>query len=288
MKIPSYLQEKKKTSNSQFFQKLVPHNFFSSNSIIISKYIIRNIPYYHEFFLPIQSYKNAKISDSDEKFILIITENKGETKSFYDLFYEKNDKKIMNIYFHGFKTLLLTCQIMIQHGLVHFDVSPNTISFVDDRPYLHNFSHGFQLSNMTDERKSKLFEKSSSYNIHYPPSYHILNYIIQNNLKEVSASVVDYILQEYIENAVIQKLNFSENDWNHFRNFWSRYLINKKNEQLLWKESLHWDTYSIFILHLEFLPRENSNIILEKFSEFLKKNVSGCYCLNDIIDNFIF
>lgn len=288
MKIPKYLQEKKKTTKSQFVQKLVPYNFFSSNNIIISKYIISNITYYHEFFLPVQSHKNAKIIDSDEKFILIITKNKGETKSFYDLFCEKNDKKIINIYFHGFKTLLLTCQIMIQHQLVHFDISPNTISFIDNRPYLHNFSHSFQLSNMTDERKSKLFEKSSSYNIHYPPSYHILNYIIQNNLKEVTAGAMDYILQEYIDNAVLQKLNFSENDWNHFRDFWARYLINKKNEHFLWKESLHWDTYSIFILHLEFLPRENSNVILEKFSEFLKKNICGYYYLNDIIDNFIF
>lgn len=284
MKIPTHLQEKPQAPKKKFTQKLVPFNFFSSNDITISSYIIKYIPYYYEYFLPIQTYKNVKISDSNDKFILIITEDTGEIKRFYD-------KKNMNIYFYGFKTLLSTCQIMIQHQLVHHTICPDSISFINDRPYLRNFSRGFQLENMTDERKGKVFENSSSYNIYYPPSYHILSYITRNNLKEISVSVIDCILQEYIDNATLQKFNFSDNDWNHFRDFWSRYLMNKKNEQLLWRESLKWDTYSIFVMYLEFLPRENGDVILEKFSEFLKKNIYGCYLLNDNIEwfnNFIF
>jgi len=280
MKIPTHLQEKTKASKKKYSQKLVPYNFFSLNDITISNYIIKCIPYYHEHFLPIQTYKNVKISDSTAKFILIITEDSGEIKRFYD-------KKNMNIYFYGFKTLLLTCQIMMQHQLVHFNICPDSISFINNRPYLHNFSHGFQLENMTGERKSKVFGNYSLYNIYYPPSYHVLSYITRNNLKEISASVVDYILQEYIDNAIL-KLNFSDNDWTHFRDAWTRHLMNKKNEQLLWKESLNWDAFSIFIMYLELLPRENGDVILEKFSEFLKKNICEGYSLNDVIDNFIF
>lgn len=286
MKIPTHLQEKTKRSKRQVVQKLVPYNFFSSNDITTSSYIIKYIPYYYEYFLPIQTYKNAKISDSNDKFILIITEDTGEIKRFYDLFCEKNDKKIINIYFHGFKTLLLTCQIMIQHQLVHFGISPNTISFVDNRPYLHNFSHSFQLENMTDERKSKIFEKSSSYNIHYPPSYHILNYIIQNNLKEVSAGIVDFVLQEYIGHSIKHGLRFEETDWTYFREYWTKYLLSKKNIDALFQESLNWDIYGLSILYFQILPGLKDSVFLEKFSEFIKKIICNVYRIEDIIECF--
>ena len=283
MKIPSHLQEKNKKTVARFIQKLDIRDFFSMNSITISNYILSHISYYHEYFIPIHSHKYVKINDDETQYILITIENKKQL-TFYESYSSLNHKKNINIFFNGFKTLLTTCQIMIQSGVVHFNICPDTISFYDYRPYIHDFSQGFLIQNMNDERKSNLFGKYCPHYIHRPPSYHVLCYIVQNNLPTINVGIIDRVLQDYIDNAIKYGLKLSEDTLVHFRESWAHRLMHKKNEEMLMSEFYYWDIYALFILYLQFLPKEDI-IILQNFSEFLKKNICEChrYSLEDII-----
>lgn len=286
MKIPSHLQEKKKTMNNIFIQKLVICDFFSLNNITISNYIKSNIPYYHENFLPIQSHKYVKINNTETQYMLVIIENKKKM-DFYEIFSSLNYKKTINTIFNGFNTLLISCQIMKKYGIVHFNISPESIIFDNYRPYIHNFSQGFLIQSINEERKSILFSKYCPYYIHRPPSYHILCYINQNNVKEVSIGIIDFILQNYIECAIKQGLQMSDEDWSKFREHWTNHLVNKKNDVLLLKESIYWDIYGLCILYYIFLLNLNTTIILEKFLLFLKKNICEYHSLETLSQFFI-
>ena len=290
-----------KKNDYKLVQKILKSDFFSLNDAEISQYIIQDIPYYYHYFIPTQSQRPVTIKENfeqkTEKYILITVQNKKST-SFKEAFQAKTQ---INICVQSFKDLLETCKILKQAKIVHFNFCADSVVFFQKKPILHHFSHSFLLQKMNEERKAKLFGKYSPYCTHWPVSCHVLCYMTQNRLKSLSTGMIHSVLEDYIENMTTAGFHFSEDYWTKFQENWIfslHPLVNKSEKEITMKilaESCKWDIYGLCILYLQlahFLIQMNpdliKNVFIQKFIEFLKKNMQNFDKISDedVTDEF--
>uniref|UniRef100_A0A6C0BAB0 Protein kinase domain-containing protein n=1 Tax=viral metagenome TaxID=1070528 RepID=A0A6C0BAB0_9ZZZZ len=276
--LPHQLQTQTQKRNSFFpktIQSLIRRTSLSLNNIALSNYIIQIIPHYHNYFLPIESHKNVTFDNNKTEFILITRKQLHPTSSSYSVDSNtNNERKAMHSYFNSLKTLLEICSIMQQYKFIHLNIQKNTIHYIHDIPYIHDFSRSFLFKSLTGERKAVLFQSYNPAYIHLPPSYHILCYITQNGLKSPGQGTIDYILQEYINHAIQQGIAFSEKDSFQFRESWTYYLSN--NQQIV-EDCTSWDAYSVLLLYIQQIPVTKQYLsYLEKIRNFLI-HVVLCY-----------
>ena len=284
--LPHQLQTQK--CNSFFpkksIQSLIGRTSFSLNNIALSNYIIQTIPYYHNYFLPIESHKNVTFDNNKPEFILITTKQVFQPQS-------NNERKNIHSYFNSLKGLLEICSIMQQYKFIHLNIQKNAIHYIHDTPYIHDFSRSFLLKSLTGEKKALLFQTYNPGYIHLPPSYHIICYMTQNGLKTRGQGTIDYILQEYLNHAIQQGVPFLEEELLQFRETWTQYLT---NHQTIMQDCISWDTYSVLLLYIQQIPASKQYLpYLEKIRKFLI-HVVLCYpsySLQDIrilLNTFIF
>ena len=154
---------------------------------------------------------------------------------------------------------------------------------------------------MNEERKDKLFGKYSPYCTHWPVSCHVLCYMTQNRLKSLSTGTIHRVLEDYIENMTTAGFHFSDDYWKKFQEKWIfslHPLVNKSEKEITMKilaESWKWDIYGICVLYLQlahFLIQMNTalikNVFIQKFIEFLKKNMQNFDKISDedVTDEF--
>jgi len=277
-----------KKNDHKLVQKIVKSDFFSLNDAEISHYIIKTIPYFYHYFMPIQSQRPVTIKENfekhAEKYILITVPNRKPT-SFKEIFHSKNQ---LHICAQSFKDLLETCIILKKAQIVHFNFCADSVVFFQKKPILHHFSHSFLSQKMNEERKYKLFANYTPYCTHWPVSCHILCYMTQNRLKSLSTGMIHRVLEDYIENMTTAGFHFSEDYWKKFQENWIfslHPLVNKSEKEITMKilsESCKWDIYGLCILYLQlahFLIQMNpdliKNVFIQKFIEFLKKNMQN-------------
>jgi hypothetical protein len=255
-------------------QKIIPLSFFSKNNIFISKFVKETMPFYYHSFLPVLSYKPVLVNGLITNKYIVIESRKVETIQFEEMILIcSNKKKQLFIFLESFQRLYESCKIMQKYHLVHFNLCEDSIIFTKEQPYIQDFSQSFLTSELTGEKKRKLFEIYKPEIKHRPPSWHLFCYISQNNIFTPSLNVIDIILQGYIEN---NSFNLPE----EFRQIWLEYLqkfIHKSKDEIfqeLLKESMNWDTYSLSVLYLKHfhIVKEN-NIFTQNLFEILKKNL---------------
>ena len=273
MKLPTYLNLNKTRPRKSTIQKIVPLDFFSWNNVTISKHIESTVPYFYHYFLPVQSYKEVVLEETSAniKYILVSLP-RSNRQSF--LLSNLNKKTRQFLYLEGFHTLLKTTKIMNLHNIVHSNISKDSIVFIHERPYLQDFSQSF-LSN--GETPPWIFEKYQPHLTNRCPSWHLACYLQKNKLKNVTMNAIEFVLHEYIDHASKYKLN--EDFWIRFYDVWYQNLQKffKKSDvdlrRLCIEESKFWDIYSLSFLYLQHIDNLSDNIFIQKFIDFLKKNI---------------
>jgi hypothetical protein len=256
-------------------QKIVPLSFFSKNNIFISKFIKETIPFYYHHFLPILSYKSVLINGSITDKYIVIESKKVKIQKFQEIIINSsNKKKQVFLFLESFQRLYEICKVMQKYNVVHFNLREDSIIFTNERPYIQDFSHSFIMSEITKERKNKLFETYKPEIKHRPPSWHLFCYISQNNIQSPSLNVIDIVLEDYMENININ-INLSQ----EFREIWTQHFekfIHKSKDEIfqeLLKESKYWDMYSVSFLYLKNFHILKENIFTQNLFEILKKNL---------------
>lgn len=275
MKFPQYLHSTKNIPPKKATQKIVPLDFFCRNNIVMSNHIIKIIPYYYHYFLPMKKYKKLTLDEKKLKYILISLPN-GKT---FPLIH-KNIKTSNFFFIESYRILFDIIKIMNEYNFVHFNISKNSIIFIHERPYLQDFSQSFF---STSETIDYLFECYQPRITNRPPSWHLACYLRENKLTIVSMNNIDQVLQDYID-FLTPKIMISVSDFLiEFRESWAKYLhgfLHKTDVELIQiciRESKLWDTYGISFLYLKHINQLSDDIFIQKFFDFLKKNMCS-YC----------
>jgi hypothetical protein len=255
-------------------QKIVPLSFFSKNAIFISKFVKDTIPFYYHHFLPVLSYKPVLINGSITDKYIVIESKKVKTQKFQEIIIIcSNKKKQLFLFLESFHCLYETCKVMQKYNLVHFNLCEDSIIFTNERPYIQDFSQSFLMSEITEERKNKLFETYQPKLKYRPPSWHLFCYISQNNIQSPSLNTIDIVFNDYIN------LDISQDFTLEFRQIWTQRLekfIHKSKDEIfqeLLKESKYWDMYSLSFLYLKHFHMIKENIFTQNLFEILKKNL---------------
>jgi hypothetical protein len=272
MKLPSYLKATNKKQSPLHLQKIVKIDFFSKNSISMSNYIIKNIPYYYHYFSLIESYKNIISApfnvqcfknDSATQYVIILYPNKQSFRQFFN-----SQSNNTFFYIEGFRRLTEILNTLKKHKIVHFNISEDSIVFSNERPFLSDFSHSF-LTIIPCEIYQPTFTNR-------PPSWHLLCYLTQNKLQSASMSNIDTILHDYIDNAT-KNFDLAEDFWMEFRMTWTeilqRYIHKSREEISKLEKPLNYDIYGLSFLYLKLSSHIKDNIFIQKFIKLLKKNV---------------
>ena len=267
-------QSKAKTNpNAMWNQKLVLLDFFSLNQVAVSNQIISSIPYYYHYFVPIHIYRTTMIQQTPEdqqrqqphrfqaKYLLLTTPKRNIT-TFPEYFSGQNTKKQAHTMISSFKYLLKTCKIMNQHKFIHGNICADTVQFDGTTPLLTNFSHSFFLETLDEERRKMLVQN---------PNLGIHAFCNNNPM------IVPFL-----------KNTFSREELAQYKESIEQQQDTTTNTSTSIEEIINiWDIYSLCILYLQLSdfiasmnPEFTKTIFIQKFLEYLKKNIYEFDCLS--------
>jgi hypothetical protein len=134
--LPCKNEQSKKDKDKEYISKLVERNFSSKNEIEVGE-IIKKIPFYSLYYVPVLHHCNANISkvsekeikkcniiDTEEdrvKYILLKMKFVKNIKFTEYLLTNKNKKHILNIIFDTYSYFLFSLEQLMNYEIVHFD-----------------------------------------------------------------------------------------------------------------------------------------------------------------------
>jgi hypothetical protein len=252
----------------QYVTKIKQYCFYSINEANISDKI-KKIPYYINNYSIVEDYDFLTISQINENHFEKINIEKNKKylvfKYFNERFVSFNDY-LLNLpnpklfVFHIIESFsyILNSLIILNHNNICFlNLSPKNIVFnldCGEKPIIHNFDLSLQINKLNESYISNIITKIDDFT-HKPLEFHILFYLIKNDLNTISYSFIEEICEIYTKNLSILQL-FSESYKASYKSVCIQSLkkyinISKKdiiNDILEQHEK--WDIFSLSLLYL--------------------------------------
>ena len=291
------IEEKNTEKGNKYRTKIINYCFYSVNEANISD-IIKKIPYYSNNYSIIEDYDFLNISQLNEKIIekleindniryLLFKYKRTNTINFNDFIFNSSNPKILilNVIESFFKVLQSLIQLN-DNNICFFNLSHENIVFnLDSRenPILHNFSSSLQIPKLNLSYITNIIKNLDNYSLK-PLEFHILFYLIKNDISTISLTFIEEICEIFIKNLSILNL-FSENYRNTFRisctESLKKYINKPKNDIIasILTQYNKWDIYSLSLLYLHIFCNISSvfslkNTFITKFSIELLKNIN--------------
>jgi hypothetical protein len=270
-----FLCKNVETPDKKYRTKIVNYCFYSINEANISNKI-KKIPYYTNYYSILEDYDFINISNIDEKIVekvnLLDKSNKyllfkyknhlttfsQDLTSFDDFLFNFKESKILIFNVISSFSYLLQSLIYLQDQKVcFFQLSPENIIFseeIREKPLIHNFQMSLQISKLNEDYITNIIKKTTDYSFK-PLEVHVLFYLIQNNIITISYSIIEEIVEVFINNLSILSFfsqDYRENYKNLAISFLKKYINRPKKEIIanILEYNDKWDVYSISVLYL--------------------------------------
>ena len=293
----------KEEKNKKYISKLQKKSFNSDNEIIIGN-IVKQIPNYEIFFIPVISSCDIELRNIANHSILSeceVIRNEKHKHSIMKLPYVKNIKfyrsLISNSYgktgkkktilsiVESFTHLLSAIEHLQEKNIVHFDLKGSNIlySVKTGYPLLLDFGISIPINMLDDTNMEEYFYG-------YIPEYyvwcldiHIINYLLYETSKPLTERDIKFIAQEFVKSNKGLKIFSKE--------FREKYLVLCESHMLTFvgknrKETMNellenhktWDIYSLSITYLRLFnymfPKQfHKNTLIILFSQILLYNI---------------
>jgi hypothetical protein len=220
----------------------------------------------------------------DEKFA-IVNYKSGFYIDFYDFFLNLPTAKLF--IFHiidSFSYLIKSLLILNTNNICFLNLSAENIVFngISLKPLLHNFEYGLYIKHINVDYLCQIINKLDDLS-DKPLDIHVIFYLIRNNERTLSYSIITEICDNYVKNLKVLDL-FSQKHKEFFKNECIESLkkfINKPkteiiNELLTFMSS--WDNYCISILFLHIVTNtihtfSLKDTFMNKFLVLINKNI---------------
>ena len=281
--------------------KIVNYCFYSINEANISNKI-KKIPYYSNYFSILEDYDFINVTNIDDKIIekvqlldkstkYLLFKYKNHFVSFTEdlltfddfLFNFKESKKLIFNVISSFSYLLKSLIYLQEQKVCFFQLSPENIIFDEEfkgKPLIHNFQTSLQISKLNEEYITNIIKKTADYSFK-PLEVHVLFYLIQNDIRTISYSVIEEIVENFINNLSILSFFsqiYRENYKNSCIDSLKKYINKPKNEIItnILEYNDKWDVYSVSVLYLHIFASISKifslkNTFISKFSIELSK-----------------
>jgi hypothetical protein len=218
--------------------------FDSKREISISN-IIKKIPNYDKFFLPVLDYCNIKPKNVPVKLCKTLN-----AKSMFKVLHVKYMKRTQQLtsFEPTYNYLLQAVQKLIKAKIVHFDINDANVILADN-PYLIDFGISINMKKVYMHMTTNFYVYDPSIYM-WPLEVHMICYMV--NIGKLTKEVVDYTCSTFVKSHSILKRSSSQ--------FITEYLAQSKThfESLLhipketaikkclksWKT---WDNYALII-----------------------------------------
>ena len=293
----------KEEKNKKYLSKLQKKSFNSENEIIIGN-IVKHIPNYEIFFIPVISSCDIELRNISNNSILSdceVIHNVKKKHSVMKLPYIKNisfyrslisnsfgktgKKKTILSIVESFTHLLDAIGHLQEKSIVHFDLKGSNIlySIKSGYPLILDFGISIPINMLDDDNMQEYFYG-------YIPEYyvwcldiHIINYLLYETRSSLTESDVKSISEEFVKSNKGLKI-FSREFREKYRALCETYMLtlvgkNKKETiELLIKNYKTWDLYSLGIAYLRLFnymfPKQfHKNTLIILFSQILLYNI---------------
>jgi len=277
--------------------KLQKNNFNSINEIYIGK-IIKTIPLYIDFFLPVIKSCQTDIRLFDKNLISecqIIKGSKNKyilmdipyvpNKPFVSIF-EKDNKHILLILTETFTYLLKCISKLLNINIVHFDLKADNILYnsLTNNPQIIDFGISIPIKNLNKNTIKDFFYIYAPEYYIWPLEVHIINYLVNETQSKLTTIEAKLIVENYVKSNSALSIFSPE--------FISRYQIacekeiNKfvdKSREIVIEQLIKfyktWDNYSLSIIYLKlfeyiFPDGYYKNTMLISLSQLLLININ--------------
>jgi len=261
---PLYFK-KKDNKTTDIKSKIIDLNFYSKNEAIISD-IIKTIPYYFHYFHIVEEYDYININEINEKNVETFTlsnDNKyvifkyrnNNFVSFHDFLYNiESPRRFIFFSLDSFSNLLNSLINLHENKILFFDLSPQNIYFLLDKPLIHNYCLSLQVSLLNESYITQIIKGIEDYT-YKPLEIHILFYFVHNDINTISYSFIEEITEIYINNLSILNLfsdSYKESYKLECHQVLKKYINKPKTEIIthILSYSNKWDIYSLSLLYL--------------------------------------
>ena len=279
----------------EFVSKLQINDYTAVNEVKIGE-IIKTIPDFQFFFIPIIDYCKINISQINQNLIekcntlhnrdklVLMKMNYISNESFYDLFLVKNKKVIFSSIIEKYMYLLNSIDMLNKKNIVHFDLKDENILInkKNKNPLIIDF--GISL-----DMRSFNYSKLDDYFYVFAPEYYIWSFeihiicFLSKNVKDdqykLKKNDIERIANDFVENnkALYVFSNEFIDDYRGTCIEFGETLVDKSKKEiinLLTKKEVYqtWDNYSL------------SCLILKTFKYLFDNNYSSIDLFKNIIE----
>lgn len=255
--------------NKSYRMKILKYSFFSVNEANICDKVFK-IPYYTNYFSPLEEFDYLSISQLNEEIIEKLT-NLDINKY---LLFKYNDKNSIDFteYLYNFTTvkslvfniidicrhLLNSLDILNDNDICFFHLTPKNIIFLENyrkKPVLSDFMFSLNLNRLNYKYISNFLSKITDLT-YQSFEINILYYFVNSNIKTISYSFIEEFSENYIKNLSFLTL-FSENYKKMYKEQCIEILkvyVNKPQEYIIddiLERNDKWDVYSISLIFFQ-------------------------------------
>ena len=303
-----------KTNKKNSVTKIQIADESAENEVYISK-IIRDIPMYNKYFVPVISHcplrlkelKNDIIKECDvlskkkDAMLMELKYIRGVTFDNY-LISSNSEKHTVNSIISSYTYLLNALYVLNKNNIIHFDLKGNNIMYNTEKniPMIIDFGLSIDLENIDiNELNTYFFTYSPSYYI-WCPEIHFLCYIVNEN-DRVTKSDIHKICNDIISsnkglNKILSK-SFIRKYVNSMISYYSQFINMKKEDiiSILLQTSHTWDNYSLSNIYIKIISKIYADGFTKNsfISEFIKlllnaiaPNPNKRYGLNKCVSTF--
>jgi len=223
-------RENTKTKPYNFKTKIIKYDFYAKNEGFISDCIKNNCLYYSNYFFIVEDYEFINISkinhemnnpindiyfdkiNNTDKYLLFKYKKERiieflemilfKDNSSFSLYSHLHEQKYFFHMINSFSYLLQSLIHLNNINICYFHLCPENIVFHADcgmKPFLHNFQLSFHVSHLKENYFIQIIERINNF-IYQPLEVHLLFYIIRNNIKVLTDSLINQIAKIFINN----------------------------------------------------------------------------------------
>ena len=260
--------------DSKLVSKIQLNTFNARNEIYVGS-LIKKIPNYMLYFLPVISACNISLASFNNDMIDkcdIIDQDIDKYKvlelpyleniSFETLFADSNrsTRHLFLTFIETYKYVAIGIGNLIEHNIVHFDIKEQNILYSTkyENPILIDFGISIPIKKISNDNLKEYFYVYAPDYYLWPIEVHIINYILHKD--KLTLDAIKNTVNKYIDNNVafntlsdefkkkysIASINF----FSQFIKFDSATIIHK-----LLEYNNTWDLYSLSVMYLKFLNK---------------------------------
>ena len=257
---------------SKFVSKLEMNDFNAKNEIHISS-LIRQIPNYRLYFLPVVASCSISLAAIDPKYIdkckiiekdhddyLMLELPYLEHISFATLFADTNrtTRHQFLTFIETFQYISIAIASLLERNVVHFDIKEDNILYSTkfENPILIDFGLSIPIQQLNESNLSAYFYVYAPNYYLWPIEVHAINYMIHKG--NLTSEVISELVNNYvIHNAGLLAFSdqFRERYIKSANEFLGSYLTMDKTKAITELIEFYktWDLYALSIMYLKFM-----------------------------------